>query len=392
MKKIILFLLALTPLVADAQFSGTGFYRAQNTDTDRYLVIVDNKSAGRVGTAGVDVKLIKAMKPFEKYVVSNPGSVCYIEQVSKSGSTYTCNLSSQGRTLSSGNGMALKLQGTGDPKKYKLTGSQGSYNAIISDAYDDEDEEEITDLLVASGERPFWNILPITSSSACYFGVKGEVAAADGKQWTSMYAAFAFQSDNATNTKVYTISKVGNGYAALKEATGIVPKNTAVLFCCTSAAPVDNTLTLYASGGNSVGSNLLDGVYFCNDVKDSPSSDVKHRNVTYYDANTMRVLGLDSDGKPAFVKGTADNVVVGTQKGGEPGVLFLPANKAYLKVPAGSPDVIKIVTEEEYATLGIHDILMDNKGDGRYYDLQGRQVENPTHGLYIVNGRKVLVK
>ena len=107
MKKIILFLLALMPLVADAQFSGTGFYRAQNADTDRYLVIVDNKSAGRVGTAGVDVKLIKAMKPFEKYVVSNPGSVCYIEQVSKSGSTYTCNLSSQGRTLSSSNGMEI---------------------------------------------------------------------------------------------------------------------------------------------------------------------------------------------------------------------------------------------------------------------------------------------
>jgi len=27
-----------------------------------------------------------------------------------------------------------------------------------------------------------------------------------------------------------------------------------------------------------------------------------------------------------------------------------------------------------------------------YYDLQGRQVTNPTHGIYIHNGRKVLLK
>ena len=347
MKKVLLFLLTFLPLVADAQFSGTGFYRAQNRDSKRYLVIVDNKSAGRIGNAGVDVKLLKAMKPFDKYVVSNPGSVCYIEQVSKSGSTYTCNLSAQGRTLSSKSGMALKLQGTADAKVYKLTGSKDGYSAIISDAYDDEDGEEITDLQVAEGDRPFWNILPITSSSDCYFGVKGEVVAGDGKQWTSMYAAFAFQPDNASNTKVYTVSKIQGGCALLKEATGIVPKNTPVLFCCSTAAPANNKLSLYASGGNSVGDNLLGGVYFCNDVKDSQTSEVKHRNVTYYDAETMRVLGVDSKGKLAFVKGTAENLVVGTKNGGEEGKLFLPANKAYLVVPAGSPDVIRIVMSED---------------------------------------------
>jgi hypothetical protein len=32
------------------------------------------------------------------------------------------------------------------------------------------------------------------------------------------------------------------------------------------------------------------------------------------------------------------------------------------------------------------------KEDGNAYDLQGRRVENPTKGLYIVNGKKVMVK
>ncbi len=34
----------------------------------------------------------------------------------------------------------------------------------------------------------------------------------------------------------------------------------------------------------------------------------------------------------------------------------------------------------------------DTNSDGAMYDLQGRQVTKPQKGLYIVNGRKVLVK
>ena len=30
--------------------------------------------------------------------------------------------------------------------------------------------------------------------------------------------------------------------------------------------------------------------------------------------------------------------------------------------------------------------------DNVYYDLSGRRVMNPTKGLYIVNGRKVIIK
>ena len=34
----------------------------------------------------------------------------------------------------------------------------------------------------------------------------------------------------------------------------------------------------------------------------------------------------------------------------------------------------------------------ENKGDGYYYDLQGRRVQNPTRGIYIHNGKKIVVK
>ena len=44
------------------------------------------------------------------------------------------------------------------------------------------------------------------------------------------------------------------------------------------------------------------------------------------------------------------------------------------------------------STTGISPTLALPQGEGVYYDLSGRRVEHPTKGLYIVNGKKILVK
>ena len=43
-------------------------------------------------------------------------------------------------------------------------------------------------------------------------------------------------------------------------------------------------------------------------------------------------------------------------------------------------------------TTGIGDVKRETITDDRYYNLKGQQVENPTKGLYIKNGKKVVVK
>ena len=53
--------------------------------------------------------------------------------------------------------------------------------------------------------------------------------------------------------------------------------------------------------------------------------------------------------------------------------------------------LIKIGTEEGNLT-GIEEILDNESNSGVIYDLSGRRVENPVKGIYIVNGKKVLVK
>ena len=41
---------------------------------------------------------------------------------------------------------------------------------------------------------------------------------------------------------------------------------------------------------------------------------------------------------------------------------------------------------------GIEDINTENGNVKTIYDLQGRRVENPTEGIYIINGKKIFIK
>ena len=41
-------------------------------------------------------------------------------------------------------------------------------------------------------------------------------------------------------------------------------------------------------------------------------------------------------------------------------------------------------------TTEIEEITIEKAENNNYYDLQGRRVEKPTKGLYIVNGKKVI--
>jgi hypothetical protein len=46
----------------------------------------------------------------------------------------------------------------------------------------------------------------------------------------------------------------------------------------------------------------------------------------------------------------------------------------------------------ESSATGIGTLKAQTIEDGVYYNLQGQRVDNPTKGLYIVNGRKVIIK
>ena len=72
------------------------------------------------------------------------------------------------------------------------------------------------------------------------------------------------------------------------------------------------------------------------------------------------------------------------------------ANKAYIdksKIANKGGEAKAFIDFDELEATGIDavDTAKTLKG-GKFYDLSGREVANPTRGLYIVNGKKVLIK
>jgi hypothetical protein len=91
--------------------------------------------------------------------------------------------------------------------------------------------------------------------------------------------------------------------------------------------------------------------------------------------------------------------------------LFLSGNKFYyatentkhMKAFRGYFDFVDYLDEAENAearvfivfgndTTGIGEVQRETAGDDRYYNLGGQQVEQPSRGLYIKNGKKVMIK
>jgi hypothetical protein len=64
--------------------------------------------------------------------------------------------------------------------------------------------------------------------------------------------------------------------------------------------------------------------------------------------------------------------------------------RAYFTVAGGADARIALKFDDE--TTGIETISKSPLTVNQYYDLQGRRVAQPTKGLYIKDGKKVIVK
>lgn len=130
-----------------------------------------------------------------------------------------------------------------------------------------------------------------------------------------------------------------------------------------------------AAGTYSDGTSLENGVMFTNDgYCDNEGGNI---GVSFEDNGTKLLVYANSEDE--LGQGYKTEAALG---------LMLSGDNDEAKVY-----VINIVfmNAEDYAT-GINDIKQNAKNDGKIYDLSGRQVSKPAHGLYIMNGKKFVVK
>lgn len=106
---------------------------------------------------------------------------------------------------------------------------------------------------------------------------------------------------------------------------------------------------------------------------------------------TATTITPTSDGYNNYILANGTNGI-GFYPVGEEGTLA--AGKAYLQLPSSVSSAKGFTLSFEDETTGISDnyeVEIMNS-DAAVYDLQGRKVKNPTKGLYIINGKKVVIK
>ena len=96
------------------------------------------------------------------------------------------------------------------------------------------------------------------------------------------------------------------------------------------------------------------------------------------------------DGTTVFDGTTYDYILYSDGKFYQIGSGTVATNKAYLHLDSAPARALDIVFDDE--TTGIKENNRETIANNQFFDLSGRKVAQPTKGLYIVNGKKVIIK
>ena len=173
------------------------------------------------------------------------------------------------------------------------------------------------------------------------------------------------------NVKAYYVTAEGiNGnYATLTQIENIIPANTAVIL---EGAEGQYTFNVSETGATAVSGNLLKGTAVNSNI-------------------TEEAYVLSNNGGVGLYKAQTDDVSTSV---GDLKVFLNNANKAYLPVSALTKDAqgaANFSFRFEGGTTGVENVEVESASNV-IYDLTGRKVNVVERGIYIINGKKVLVK
>ena len=177
-------------------------------------------------------------------------------------------------------------------------------------------------------------------------------------EWATLF--LDFNAAIPADVKAYTVTAVNDGYVTLTPVTGVLPAETGVIV---KAAKGEYNFVSSTDEATNVDGNLLEGT-------------VTDKNIE----GEAYVLGV-VDGEVGFYKAQAS----GTSWKNN-------ANKAYLPASAVPNKSVAFYGFDWDGTTGVEKVEIRNEKE-EIYDLCGRRIEKvTTPGIYIINGKKVLVK
>lgn len=271
--------------------------------------------------------------------------------------------------------------------EYKVTiylKANGNRSAIIRDV---DNSDNGTNTLCS---------LPINRSSAAKeysttltlyettkIGLTGYTTSTGTNQSADLDYIYIQRTGDATET----VSVSEAGYATYATTNNVkVPEGNDVKVMTVTVNEGNSTITLHEIPANTVipaGTGILVKAAAGNHdfvVTSEEGTPLENNNlvaatkaVTPDGAKDFFALTTLNDGKVGFAKVAKDVVI--------------PAGKAYLEVPAGKAKFFGLDSE----ATGINSVKTA-KADGAYYTLEGVKTTKPVKGLYIHNGKKIVVK
>ena len=235
--------------------------------------------------------------------------------------------------------------------------------------------------LPAVGEAAKWIIEPVGESSNNYFGVTtaDKMKGKNNKYFTTLYTDFPMKIiDNINAYVVESVGTIGEekGYAKCTKIASqgeIIPAQTPIILELETTQSNANRLLPIASSNTIATNNILKAIFF-DEAKTTVETNGK----------TIRVFNINPNTSVRNPLGFYR--YRGTTVKGNKAFLLVDANTSGAKLDGYD-------MENEETTAGIEEVATPKTNNETvYYDLQGRRVEKPNRGIYIVNGKKVIIK
>ena len=277
------------------------------------------------------------------YKIKNANTNCCIGQIQSNGTGVEMPISNEGAgdyVITKGLAVNKFLLKNGS---HMLNAYQGDANTIIAD-YNGNNSGD-------TGSN--WVIKKVTTVP---------VSITDAKYAT---VAFPFATKVTTNSvKAYYATGAADGMITLVEyPEGIIPANEGALLYNEAGATTAN-LEIVTTDKAVEGNKLM------------PATAKR----TGFTANSTYVLAKNAAEEAAFLKNS---------------LTVVPANKAYIDaetIPADN-NGSNVLNFNFGQVTGINGVVAADKAGVQYFDLQGRRVLYPAHGIFVTNtGKKVFVK
>lgn len=249
-----------------------------------------------------------------------------------------------------------------------------NYVLSVNDDFTDFARKSKSDDFHKKNSKDAWYLMPVTE-----FEVKLNDGG-NGNHYATAHFPFDVMVENA---KAYVSTSLNaKNKLIMEEVTDkIIPANTALVIIGkeeTATVKIKGVTTGNETEGTTetwAGTNVLSGT----------NLDILYGN------NTENIT---KDDVLIFGKGKDSGNVGFFKPSSSPTVTMIPHNRAYLLRSELHTDNDQAVTYATFSFVGdetgIDNVEADTDDETVTYDIQGRRVNNPSKGVYIVNGKKVL--